>query len=115
MIEPGSRASPMLRLRMAACVQAAGSFGLKNGTLAIARTSPLRGSSTTMLPPSAPEDSTPRPSSSWAMNWITSSSVSRNSSPPRSASRGGPETMMSLPKASCSAITTTASRQRSRS
>ena len=58
MVEPGSNKSVTARLRWASCLLPLTAFGLNDGTLAMARTSPVRISNTTAVPLMAPLSST---------------------------------------------------------
>ena len=86
-VEPGSKMSVSARLRSCSPVRFWRCPGLKLGTLASARISPLRASSTTALPALAPCCSTASRSRCQAKNWTLLSIDSTTSLPCRGSTR----------------------------
>ena len=94
-VEPGSNESVTTRLRSSA--PRFGAFGLKGGKLAIASTSPVRGSSATAIPESARERFTAAASARSAESWMPWSIESSTRAPSRSCPAFGACARTTLP------------------
>ena len=80
-VEPGSSRSVMTRLRRVSAEYAPARLGSNAGTLAMASTAPVRGSSATAVPAAACVSATPRASSSSRMVCLSRSIVRMRDSP----------------------------------